>query len=123
MIVLDIHVAHLERRFAGGEVYLDCVCGNRDRPEQSTFRDPRIEVVNLHVLHGTCEYVKSYEGKGAMVIAAISANEFTAHEAQIGFERKVFGSLSVDSVRARPTDCGPSDEAVGVGNGEGINAR
>src|SRR5438477_6218065 len=35
---------------------------------QSTFRDPRIEIVNLHVLHGTCEYIKSYERERAMMV-------------------------------------------------------
>jgi hypothetical protein len=79
--------------------------------------------VNLHVLHGTCEYVKSYEGEGAMVVAAIRANEFTAHEADVGFEWKVFGSLPVDGVRAHTSNGGPSDEAVEIGNGAGLNTR
>ena len=77
------------------EINGNCVFGNWDRPEQTAFGDPRIEIVNLHVLHGTCEYVKSYEREGAMVIASIGADELAAHKAHVGLEGKVLRGLTV----------------------------
>src|SRR5258708_5394228 len=123
VVVLDIHVAGLECGFSSSEIYRDCVFRNRDRPEQPAVSDPRIEIVNLHVLHGTCEYVKSYEGKGTVMVASISADELAAHEAHIRFEGKVLGSLAVDGVSAHASNCRPSDEAVEVGDGARFKAR
>jgi hypothetical protein len=67
--------------------------GNRDGPEQTALCNPGIEIVNL--LTRRVKNVKSYEGEGAMVVAAVSANKFAAHEANVGFEVKVLGSLAV----------------------------
>src|SRR5436309_6076965 len=120
MIVLDIHVAHLERRFAGGEVYLDCVCGNRDRPEQSTFRDPRIEIVNLHVLHGTCEYIKSYERERAMMVVPIVANVLTQHKANVSFERKMFGSFAGHMYSCRRPELNPRPSRISMASSDGL---
>jgi hypothetical protein len=49
--------------------------------------------MNLHVLHGTCVYIKSYEAECTVVIPSIRANELAAHETHIGLEGKVFGCL------------------------------
>ena len=70
--------------------------------------------MNLHVLHGTCEYIKSYEAEGTVVIPPINANELAAHETHVGLERKVFRRLAVDGVGAHASDCRPPHEAVEV---------
>ena len=67
--------------------------------------------MNLHVLHGTCEYIKSYEAEGTVVIPPISANELAAHETHVGLEGKVFGCLAVDGVGAHASDCRLTHEA------------
>jgi hypothetical protein len=119
VIVFHVNVAGLKSSFAGSEIYGNGVLGNRDRPEQSIFGGPRIEIVNL--LTRRVKNVKSYEGEGAMVVAAVSANKFAAHEANVGFEVKELGSLAVDSVRAHASDCCPSDKAIEIGDGARLN--
>ena len=114
MVVLDIDVAGLECALSSCEIYRDGVFGNWDRPEQSTFSDPRIEIVNLHVLHGTCEYIKSYEGEGAMVISSISTDEFAAHKTNVGFKGKVLWCFSRDRVCPHTSDCSPAHEAIEI---------
>jgi len=116
VIVLNVNVAGLECCGAGGEVNRDCVFRDWDRPKQSTFRDPRIEIVNLHVLHGTCEYIKSYEAEGTVVIAPIRADKLTAHEPHISLEGKVFGCLAVDGVSAHASDRRPAHKSIEIGN-------
>ena len=70
--------------------------------------------MNLLTLTGVSEYVKSYEGKRAMVIAPVRANKLTAHEAHVGFERKMLRSLANDGMCAHAADCGPAHEAVEI---------
>src|SRR5207244_6689912 len=117
VVVLNINIACLEGCLPSTEIYFDCVFGNRDRPEQSTFRDPRVEIVNLHVLHGTCEYIKSYEGERAVVVAPIRSNAFAPHEANVGFERKMLGSLAINSMCAHAAYSGPANKPVEVRDG------
>src|SRR5258708_7348134 len=114
VIVLYVNIACLERCSPGSKVNRNSVFGNWDRPEQPAFRDPRIEIVNL--LTRRVKNVKSYEREGAVVIASVRANKLTAHEAHIGFERKMLRSLANDGMRAHSADCSPAYEAVEVGN-------
>src|SRR5437764_14532657 len=92
----------------------------QDCPKQAAFRDPRIEIVNLHVLHGTCEYIKSYEGERAVVVAPVRADELASHEANVGFEGKMLRSLADNSVRALTAHCGPPNESIEVRDGRGL---
>ena len=78
--------------------------------------------MNLHVLHGTCEDVKSYEGKRAVMVAPIITHVFAQHEAHVRFKRKVFGSLSGYGVRSGATYCSPPHEAVEIGDGGGFDS-
>ena len=114
MIVLYVHIAGLERGGPGSKIDGDCVFGNWDRPEQTAVGDPRIEIVNL--LTRRVKNVKSYEGKGAMVIATVRAHKFTAHEAHVGFEVKVLRGFASHRVRAHAAHRGPTYEAVEVGD-------
>ena len=70
--------------------------------------------MNLHVLHGTCEYIKSYEGEGAMMISSIGTDEFAAHKTNVGFKGKVLWCFSRDRVRPHPSDCSPAHEAIEI---------
>jgi hypothetical protein len=115
MIVFYVHIAGLERGGSGRKIDCDCVFGNWDRPEQSTVGGPRIEIVNL--LTRRVKNVKSYERKGAMVIATVRAHKFAAHETHVGFEVKVLRSFANHRVRARAAHCGPPYETVEVGDG------
>jgi hypothetical protein len=114
VIVLDINVTCLERRLSRREVHCDCVLGNWDRPEQPAFGRPRIEIVNL--LTRRVKDVKSYERECAMVIAPISADEFSEHEAHVGFEVKVLRGFACGGVGTGTTDSRPSDETIEVRN-------
>jgi hypothetical protein len=117
VVVLGRHVAGLECGRSSSEIYRDRVFGNWNRPEQSTLGDPRIEIVNLHVLHGTCEYIKSYEDEGTVVIAPIRSDELAAHEAHIGLEGKMFGRLAGDRMGAHSPDRGPAHKSIEIGDG------
>jgi hypothetical protein len=79
--------------------------------------------MNLHVLHGTCVYIKSYEAECTVVIPSIRANELAAHETHIGLEGKVFGCLAIDGVGAHASDCSPTHEAVEIGDRGRLDAR
>lgn len=78
--------------------------------------------MNLHVLHGTCEDIKSYEGEGTVVVASVGAAVLAQHEAHVRFEGKVFRGLSSDGMCARPADRGPPDEPIEVGDGRGLSS-
>jgi len=117
VIVLDLNIAGLEGCLSSSEIYRDCVFRHRDCLKQAAFRDPRIEIVNLHVLHGTCEYIKSYEGERAVMVAPVGTDKFTSHKANVGFERKMLGSLASNRVRSHTAHCGPPDEPVEIGDG------
>ncbi len=73
MVILDVNVACLEGSLPSSEIYRNGIFGNRDRPKQSAFRDPRIEIVNL-LPPGGSEYIKSYERERAVVVAPIRAD-------------------------------------------------
>ena len=73
MVVLDVNIARLESCLPSSEIYRNGIFGNRDRPKQSAFRDPRIEIVNL-LPPGGSEYIKSYERERAVVVAPIRAD-------------------------------------------------
>jgi hypothetical protein len=115
MIVFYVHIAGLERGGSGRKIDCDCVFGNWDRPEQPTVGGPRVEIVNL--LTRRVKNVKSYERKGAMVIATVRAHKFAAHETHVGFEVKVLRSFANHRVRARAAHRGPAYETVEVGDG------
>lgn len=114
VVVLYIKVAHLERCLAGREIHGDCALWNCNRPEQSAFGYPRVEIMDLQVLSGTCEDVESYKREGAVVVLAVRTDEFAEHEANVRFEREVLRSLSGGRMRAHAADRGPSNEAVEV---------
>lgn len=57
------------------------------------------------------------------MIAPVSADKFAAHEANVGFEGKVLGSLAAHGVRAHASDRGPSDKAIEIGDGTRFNTR
>jgi hypothetical protein len=113
VVVLDIQIAGLECCRSGCEIYRDCVFGNWNRPEQSTFSDPRIEIVNLLTSRAS-EYVKSYEGEGTVVIAPVLTDEFAAHEAHVGFKREVLWCFTCDGVCPHPSGCSPTHEAIEI---------
>jgi hypothetical protein len=115
VIIFDVNIAGLEGCCAGSEINGNCAFGNWDRPEQTAFGDPRIEIVNLIDL-AEVEYVKSYEREGAMVIASIGADELAAHKAHVGLEGKVLRGLTNYGMGARTSYCGPAHVAVEVGD-------
>ena len=78
--------------------------------------------MNLHVLHGTCEYIKSYERERAMMVVPIVANVLAQHKANVSFERKMFGSFAGHSVRPSAANSSPSDEAIEIRDGRGFNS-
>src|SRR5437870_5401336 len=82
VVILDVNIARLEGCLPSGEIYRNGAFRDWDRPEQPTFRDSRIEIVNLHVLHGTCENIKSYEGERTVVVAPVRAHELAPHATQ-----------------------------------------
>ena len=79
--------------------------------------------MNLHVLHGTCENIKSYEGERTVVVAPVRAHELAPHEANVGFEGKMLRRLATNSVRALTAHCGPPNEPIEVRDGRGLNTR
>ena len=63
----------------------------------------------MNLLTRRVKNVKSYERKGAMVIATVRAHKLTAHKAHVGFEMKVLGGFANDGMRAHsPTTAQPT---------------
>jgi len=122
VVILDVDVTGPKRSFASSEVHRKCVLRNRDRPKQSAFGYPWIEIMDLQVLSGTCVYVQSYERKGSVVVLAVRADELAEHEANIRFERNVRGSLPKRRVCAHAPNSGPSNEPVEVRDRGGFNS-
>lgn len=87
MIVLDVDVAGLERCRSRANVDGDCLFGNCNRPEQSTFGCAGIEVVNLSTIQ--VEDIKSNEREGTVVVSSISPDEFPLHEAHVRVEEQM----------------------------------
>ncbi len=78
--------------------------------------------MDLQVLSGTCEDIKSYKGERAVVVHAVVANEFAKHEAQIGFEDEMLRSLVDWSMRARAADRSPANEPVEIRDDRWLNS-
>jgi len=79
--------------------------------------------VNLIDLAEVAENVKSYERESTVVIASVGAHEFAAHEAHVGFKRKMLGSATGRGVRAGASYCGPAHEAVEIGDRTRLDPR
>lgn len=114
VVVVHVNVACLKGCRPGGEINRDCVFGNRDRPKQTAFGRPRIEIVNL--LTRRVKYVKSYERKRAVVIATVRADVFSRHEAHIGFKVQVLRRFTNYGVGAHTAHGCPANEAIEVGD-------
>src|SRR5439155_24665750 len=70
---------------------------------------PRIEIVNLHVLHGTCEYIKSYERERAMMVVPIVANVLAQHKRTSASKGRCSGASPVTGcVPLPPTAAHPT---------------
>jgi hypothetical protein len=120
VIVLHVNIASLGGCGSSSKIDGDCVFGNWDRPEQTAVGDPRIEIVNL--LTRRVKNVKSYERKGAMVIATVRAHKFTAHEAHGGFEMKMLRRFAGYRVRTHAAQRGPAHETIEVGDSRRLDA-
>src|SRR5712692_11220067 len=109
VVVLDVKVAHPERTLAGRELRGNGALRDRDRPEQSAFGYPWVEIMDLQAPRA-CEDVESYKREGSVVVLAVRADEFAEHEANVRFEREVFRSSADGRMRAHAADRGPSNE-------------
>src|SRR5579859_213928 len=114
MIIFKRKIVDSQRSLSRCEVHRNAAVWNCGHPEQPAFSYPRIEIVDLQVLSGTCEDVKSYKGECAVMVCAIVTNEFAAHEAQVRFKDQMLRGLAGRSVRARSADRSPADEAVEI---------
>ena len=76
----------------------------------------------MNLLTRRVKNVKSYERKGAMVIATVRAHKLTAHKAHVGFEMKVLGGFANDGMRAHSPHYSPAYEAVEVSDRRRLHA-
>src|SRR5215472_4448484 len=115
VIILDGKIVHLKGSLARREVYADAALRNCHAPKQPALGDPRIEIVNLHVLHGTCEDVKSYKRESTVMVLSIHSHVLADHEAHIGLKRKM-RRYAPGCVRSLSADRRPPNEAVEIRN-------